>query len=105
MKKLVGQNARRAEWGYRAVEAYAAATHLNINPDADGLTTGIGDLLGSLIHLCEREGINFEEMMAKGRRYYQEETWAKCAMCKRSFDGDEDTSPNREDLCKECAPG
>lgn len=103
IRALVGINNDRAKWALEAVAAFQRATGLS---DADGLDTAIGDLLGDLQHLCDQKGLDFEALVDKGGRYYEEETFACCDKCKRTFDleaGDGENTSSEKYLCKECA--
>ncbi|MEI8166331.1 MAG: hypothetical protein WCG26_08130, partial [Chloroflexales bacterium] len=44
------RNARRAAWARLALETFAAATGLDLDPEHDGPETAIGDLLTDLRH-------------------------------------------------------
>jgi hypothetical protein len=101
-KPLVGINGERATWGHNAVRTFQKDTGLG---DEDGLDTAIGDLLGDLMHLCDRESLDFNEMVEKGRHYYEGETSARCSKCKRTFDlenGDGAQNDGGVEVCKDC---
>lgn len=66
MSSLNWTNADRAARGEDAV--YAGSDY-----PADDLDTSIGDTLANLLHLCRREGIDFEAALARGREHFQEE--------------------------------
>lgn len=63
-----GQNDDRAEWANTALVAFAKATGCDARDEA------IGDLLGNLMHWCDRNGRDFEKELQQGRDYYRAET-------------------------------
>lgn len=65
------QNARRVEWARRAVARLKHETGLT---NADGLDTAIVDLICDLLHLCNREGLEFEHVLALAKLHYDAET-------------------------------
>lgn len=60
-------NDKRADWASSAVKRFQELTRTDDE-------TAIGDLLSDLMHLCDRSGENFEELLRKGRDHYREET-------------------------------
>lgn len=66
-----GMNADRAQWADAAIEAFIAETGTE---EEDALA----DLLGDLMHWCDRhDGAgSFDHALARARNYYQEETTA-----------------------------
>ncbi len=100
-KPLVGINGERAGWAHEAVKTFQKETGLS---DVDGLDTAVGDLLGDLMHLCDRESLDFSELLEKGQHYYESETSATCHKCKRTFELESDGSQNDKgvETCKDC---
>lgn len=67
-------NADRAEWAGKAVHAFAFMTHMDTSGDLEhDKPTVIGDLIADLIHYCDQEKIDFEDVLARGRDHYKEE--------------------------------
>jgi hypothetical protein len=66
------QNHDRAEWARAGVEAMADQT--GVLRAGDGMEEAIHDLLGNLMHLCDREGIDFNNVLIDARECYAEET-------------------------------
>lgn len=61
-------NDDRASWAAHALNQFSRLTGCDEQDEA------IGDLLGNLMHWCDRNGKNFEEELAQGRAYYAKET-------------------------------
>ena len=66
-----GINDERAVWGRAAIEVFQDVTG---SDDGDAL----GDLLGDLMHLCDRTDAYgaFDEMLRRARMHYRDETAA-----------------------------
>ena len=64
-------NEDRAEWAMQSVETYAAATGLSI--EDDGLDTAAGDLVASLMHLCNWQGVDFGQVLATATMHFEAE--------------------------------
>jgi len=64
------KNADRADWAAAAVLKFATVTGMIENEDAE---TTIGDLLADLMHLCDREGVDFHTCVARASDHYEEE--------------------------------
>lgn len=64
-------NNTRAAWGAIALLAFTARTF----GDAAGedWETLVGDLMADLMHLCDALGVDFDEMVEKGRSHYEPE--------------------------------
>jgi hypothetical protein len=60
-------NNDRAEW------AAAALRHFQCTTGTDYEDT-ISDLLGDLMHWCERNGVKFDAELSRARRHYEAET-------------------------------
>ncbi len=56
------RNARRAAWARLALETFAHATGLNLDPEGDGPDTAIGDMLTDLRHYVAALGLDFDEI-------------------------------------------
>lgn len=67
-----GMNDQRADTARIAAASFARQAGLDHR--TDGWEVVLGDLLGNLIHLCDREGIPFRDMYRRGVLRYQEET-------------------------------
>lgn len=64
-------NYDRAEWAHEALRWFAGQTGQIRSGDFEhDLPTVIGDLLCDLCHLCDREGIDFDAALEKGRSGY-----------------------------------
>jgi hypothetical protein len=64
-----GKNGDRAKWAYAALQAFRAQTGVDYE-DA------LGDLLGDLMHLADREPFDFEAALERARGHYAAETGA-----------------------------
>lgn len=60
--------------GQRAEHATRALKSGRYDAAGSDPLTATGDLLGDLMHYADREGFDFEEAMARARKYYEEET-------------------------------
>lgn len=63
-------NDLRAEWADEAVYAFAAVTHA---ADEEELDTLVGDLLCDLMHLCDRDGLDFAALLERAQTHYAAE--------------------------------
>jgi hypothetical protein len=63
-------NGDRARWAESAVEAFKGCTH---NSDGGVAEEHAVDLLADLMHLCNREQIEFDDALASARSHYQAE--------------------------------
>lgn len=61
---------RSATLGEEAVRLYADRTGITFEGDEE---TAIADLLADLRHLCNRDGLRFEELVERSQSYYSEE--------------------------------
>lgn len=68
----ITMNARRAAWALEAVRRFADLAGLNISPDADGIETAFGDLLGNMMHLADAYGLNFDDQAFRSRELFYE---------------------------------
>lgn len=67
-------NDDRAAWAYDGIAAFAKRTGQDNSGDLKhDLPSVIGDFLADLMHLCDRDGINFDECLANGRGHYEHE--------------------------------
>lgn len=64
-------NLQRADWAMVAVRAFATETGLDAS--GDETETAVADLLANLMHLCDKEGIDFDVALMRGRSHYREE--------------------------------
>jgi len=79
-----GMNQDRAEWARAAVDAFRAETGLD---DGDGMDTAIGDLLADLAHLCDVEGLDFANLLARADDHYTAETSTEGSEDAEEIDG------------------
>jgi hypothetical protein len=68
-KDVDGRNAERAQWAKAALRAFMLETGVDYE-DA------LGDLLGDLMHLADREPFDFEAALDRARGHYAAETGA-----------------------------
>ena len=68
------KNAARARWAGQAVQEFRAATGTD-KQDA------LANLLGNLMHWADRNKLNYVAELARGRRYYTDETASTSAIC------------------------
>lgn len=68
-------NEDRAEWAWRALEAFAKQTGQDTNGGDLKYDREIvvSDLLCDLMHLCDRDGIDFNLALQNGQDNYREE--------------------------------
>ncbi len=64
-----GMNDRRAGWAEEAVAAFMAASGTDLD-------NAICDLLADLMHLCDRNGQDFERQLLRAEYHYEAETTA-----------------------------
>lgn len=69
-----GKNEDRAGWAQTALEAFATETGLDLEPDADGPETALGDLLANLGHYCDRNGLELSKILRTAEMQYNAET-------------------------------
>lgn len=67
-----GMNADRADWADDAIRAFASVTNMDSAGEDD--QTILTDLLGDLMHWCDRAGIDFHNRVGMARMHYEEET-------------------------------
>jgi len=94
---MPAKNRERAMWAAIGLEAFGNSTGISQEDEFD---TVVGDFLADLMHLCDKNGVNFETLLEKGRNHYESEIL--CAICKLMLkDGDnaEDCDP----VCQKCA--
>ena len=61
-------NKDRAEWARGAVECFVSMVG-----GGDDLKTSISDLIADLLHLCDEEGIDHEDVLRNATWHYEEE--------------------------------
>ncbi len=66
-------NKDRAKWAMAAVQTFADVTGLDTASEADGLETTITDLLADLMHLCDANGLQLQELLERANRHYAAE--------------------------------
>lgn len=65
-------NNDRAEWADEAIRTFASTTNMDSAGEDD--QTILTDLLGDLMHWCDRAGIDFNARVDMARLHYDEET-------------------------------
>ena len=61
-------NEDRANWADSAICAFA----LDVGQDPEfEIEEIIGDLLADLMHYCNQKGLNFDELLSRGRDHYE----------------------------------
>lgn len=63
-------NSERAEWAADAARVYADATGLDYDCEVD---TAISDLIASLLHLADEQGLCPDTMIQRGQMHYEHE--------------------------------
>jgi hypothetical protein len=63
-------NHDRAAWAADSARAYADATGLDYDEEAD---IAISDLIASLLHLADEQGLCPETMLQRGQMHYEHE--------------------------------
>jgi hypothetical protein len=69
-----GKNDERALWAGHAISAFARLTGMD-RANEDNATI-LGDLLGDILHWCDRNGVDFATALHNARDHYAEETRA-----------------------------
>lgn len=64
-------NDDRATWASEAIEVFAKRTGLDTSPDADGVSTVMGDLLADMMHLCRQCSIDFDDVLRVARMHFE----------------------------------
>lgn len=90
------KNLERAKWAENALVTFGKDTGTSFDHEPD---SALGDFLADLMHLCDREGISFEEMLDKGRRHYASE--ATCCICGKTLTA-KDSADDCDNACKKC---
>ena len=65
-------NRKRANWAQEAMEAVPAFSRM-MDPAEGGPYTATKDLLCDLMHFCDREGIDFDEVLDAAKNLYDGE--------------------------------
>lgn len=65
-------NAKRANWAQDAMESVPAFAQM-LAPEEGGPYTAVKDLLCDLIHFCDRQGIDFDEVLDAARALHDGE--------------------------------
>lgn len=63
-------NDERAEWAKDSCRLYADATGLTLEEEVD---TAISDLIASLLHYADREGLCPETVLVRAQMHYEHE--------------------------------
>lgn len=63
-------NDDRAQWAWNGLERFGKDTGQKMKHDLPEI---VGDFLADLMHLCNRDGLDFDERLANGRGHYQYE--------------------------------
>lgn len=63
-------NEDRADWAEDALEYYSE----RVGDTAEEQPTAVVDLLGDLMHFCNRRGFNFSTLLATAEMHYDAET-------------------------------
>lgn len=73
--EFVVTNARRASWAEESIDRYARLTWKTRFGElaVDDRETCLGDLLADLVHLCRRDGLDFERSLRLARGNAAEE--------------------------------
>ena len=66
-------NHTRADWARNALMSFAEETGLVRSGDAEDLNLVMSDFLCDLLHLCDREDIDLEELLRKAEFNFREE--------------------------------
>jgi len=67
-------NDLRADYANEALIALAHLTHQDTSGDLEhDKETVVGDLLSYLMHLCDREGMDFKKILQRGVMHYEAE--------------------------------
>jgi hypothetical protein len=66
-------NDQRADWALDGLLAFAEKTGLRSKTNHEDLETIVGDFLCNLLHLCDREDIDFESVMDDAQFAHDEE--------------------------------
>jgi hypothetical protein len=69
-----GMNDERADWAGEALAAFARVTRMD--SAGEDAATILSDLLGDLLHWCDRHDLDFEEQLERARGHYAAETGA-----------------------------
>jgi hypothetical protein len=90
------KNVERASWAWNAMETFMKETGL---ADDDVFETVAGDFLGDFLHMCDLLGVDFEELLEKGREHHRVET--ACALCKNLLKAGDDAD-GMDPICAAC---
>lgn len=93
---MPAKNRERAMWAAVALEAFGNSTGICAEDEFD---TAAGDFLADLMHLCDKNGVNFEDLLEKGRNHYESEIL--CALCKKKLE-DGDDADGLDPICQKC---
>ena len=63
-------NDQRSAWAADSCRVYADATGLNMDDECD---VAIGDLIASLLHFADRQGLCIDSLLARAQMHYEHE--------------------------------
>jgi hypothetical protein len=93
---MPAKNLERAGWAEKGLEAFGHTNGVSFEHEPD---SAVGDFLADLMHLCDRDGLNFEDLLGNGRRHYDAEVdCCKCGEKLKAGDEAGDCDP----VCKKC---
>lgn len=90
-------NVRRAKLAEEILRVYCEKTGLTL--EDDGADTAITDLLGDLMHLCHRDGLDLDDLTEKASGHWAAETF--CIECGKLLE-DGDDAGQADNACREC---
>jgi hypothetical protein len=93
------KNLERAGWAEKGLEAFGHTNGVSFEHEPD---SAVGDFLADLMHLCDRAGLNFDDLLDKGRRHYDSET--VCCKCGQRLKAGDDAD-GTDCVCKKCEEG
>lgn len=93
---MPAMNLERASWALKAIEAFGETNGVSYEHEPD---SAIADLLADIMHLCDRDKIDFDAALDKGRRYYNAEI--DCSECGEKLKAG-DNSKDCDAMCAKC---
>lgn len=101
MAKLCGRNVDRAGWAEAGLQAFCEQTGQDMSEGVDGPEEVISDFLCDLMHVCHEKDLDFDGLLARGRRHFEEETDSKCTKCGGLYCGFDEGDPDTG-RCSDC---
>lgn len=84
MKTTEPTNDERAEWAYAALERFAHKTGQDESGDLQHDREWVlSDLLADLMHLCDRDGMDFNRCLVRGQTHYKGESEKRKPLTKK----------------------